>query len=486
MPWPARMGLPRLGGERVRPSLIRVRSAAIEANAARLAALAPDAALCAVVKAGGYGHGAVTAAAAARAGGASWLAVATAAEAAELADAVDGNPPVLVLSELDPDDAAQAAAELPHQVRFTVATPAGVEALTARSTPVRTSPVTEAPASRSGPAGPTYEPEPLAAQSDLADASPESEPPPARSAPAVRPPRRVHLKIDTGMHRMGADPGDLAPVADALTRAAVAGAVRLEGVWTHLAVADDPADEFTAVQLTRFETALAELSRLSALSAAGPVLPQAAAPVLTPAAAPVLTRTGTGPVLAHAAAAAPVLTPAVAPVLTHAANSAGLLAHPRSHREMVRAGIALYGVAPAPALAGRVQLEPALDLVSRVTAVRSVAAGESVSYGRSWYASEPVRVATVPIGYADGVRRHSGAAGVEILIRGRRRPILGTVTMDQLMAAVDPEVAVGDEVVLIGAQGPEQVTVDEVAERLGTIPYEVLVGLGPRLPRVTV
>ena len=378
----------------MRPSLIRVRPAAIEANAARLAALAPGAAFCAVVKAGGYGHGAVTAAAAARAGGASWLAVATAAEAAELTAAIDGNPPVLVLSELDPDDAAQAAAELPDRVRFTVATPAGVEALTARSTP------------------------------------------------AVRQPRRVHLKIDTGMHRMGADPGDLAPVADALGRAAAAGAVRLEGVWTHLAVADDPADEFTAVQLTRFEAALAELDRLGALNAA-------------------------------------------APVLTHAANSAGLLAHPRSHREMVRAGIALYGVAPAPALAGRVRLEPALDLVSRVTAVRSVAAGESVSYGRSWYAAEPVRVATVPVGYADGVRRHSGAAGVEVLIRGRRRPILGTVTMDQLMVAAD-EVAVGDEVVLIGAQGSERVTVDEVAERLGTIAYEVLVGLGPRLPRVTV
>ena len=379
----------------MRPSLIRVRPAAIEANAARLAALAPGAAFCAVVKAGGYGHGAVTAAAAARAGGASWLAVATAAEAAELAAAIDGNPPVLVLSELDPDDAAQAAAELPDRVRFTVATPAGVEALTARSTP------------------------------------------------AVRQPRRVHLKIDTGMHRMGADPGDLASVADALGRAAAAGAVRLEGVWTHLAVADDPVDGFTAVQLTRFETALAELDRLGALNAA-------------------------------------------APILTHAANSAGLLAHPRSHREMVRAGIALYGVAPAPALAGRVRLEPALDLVSRVTAVRSVAAGESVSYGRSWYAAEPVRVATVPIGYADGIRRHSGAAGVEVLIRGRRRPILGTVTMDQLMVATDDEVAVGDEVVLIGAQGSERVTVDEVAERLGTIAYEVLVGLGPRLPRVTV
>lgn len=382
----------------MRPSLIRVRLAAIEANAARLAALAPGAALCAVVKAGGYGHGAVAVAAAARAGGASWLAVATTVEAAQLAGSVEGDPPVLVLSELDPADAAQAAAELPDQVRFTIATPAGVEALAAAA---------------------------------------------ARPGSGSGQPRRVHLKIDTGMHRMGTDPGDLAPVAAALGRASAAGAVRLEGVWTHLAVADDPADGFTAVQLTRFEMALDELDRLGALS--GPT-----------------------------------------PVVTHAANSAGLLAHPRSHREMVRAGIALYGVAPAPALAGRVRLEPALELVSRVTAVRTVDPGESVSYGRSWYAAEPTRVVTVPVGYADGVRRHSGQAGVEILIRGRRRPILGTVTMDQLMVAADDEVSIGDEAVLIGAQGSERVTVDEVAERLGTIAYEVLVGLGPRLPRVTV
>lgn len=433
-----------IGGEGVRPSLIRVRSAAIEANAARLAALAPGAALCAVVKAGGYGHGAAAAAAAARAGGASWLAVATTAEAAELADAIEGDLPVLVLSELDPADAAQAAAELPDQVRFTIATPAGVEALAARSR----SPKAEALAAGPGSAGPI----------------PGTEALPARPGPAGRQVRRVHLKIDTGMHRMGADPGDLAPVADALART---DAVQLEGVWTHLAVADDPADGFTAVQLTRFETALAELDRLGALS--DPV--------------PVVTSRGAS---AGSGGDAFGALPGPVPILTHAANSAGLLAHPRSHREMVRAGIALYGVAPAPALAGRVRLEPALELVSRVTAVRTVAAGESVSYGRSWRAAESARVATVPIGYADGIRRHSGQAGVEVLIRGRRRPILGTVTMDQLMVAADAEVSVGDEAVLIGAQGSERVTVDEVAERLGTIAYEVLVGLGPRLPRMTV
>lgn len=454
-----------IGGEGVRPSLIRVRSAAIEANAARLAALAPGAALCAVVKADGYGHGAVAAAAAARAGGASWLAVATTAEAAELADAVEGDPPVLVLSELDPTDAAQAAAELPDRVRFTIATPAGVEALAAGPGSAGPSSGAEALSARPDPAG-TPEIEALAGQPGPVSPGPGTEALPTRPGPAGRQARRVHLKIDTGMHRMGADPDDLTGVAISLRQATAAGTVRLEGVWTHLAVADDPADGFTAVQLTRFETALAELDRLGALS--GPA-------VVTSREAPA----GRGGA-AFGALSGP------APVVTHAANSAGLLAHPRSHREMVRAGIALYGVAPAPALAGRVRLEPALELVSRVTAVRTVAAGESVSYGCSWRAVEPTRVATVPIGYADGISRHSGQAGVEVLIRGRRRPILGTVTMDQLMVAADAEVAVGDEAVLIGAQGSERVTVDEVAERLGTIAYEVLVGLGPRLPRVTV
>ncbi len=367
----------------MRPTVARIRPAAIEANVARLAELAPGAVLCAVVKASGYGHGGPRAAAAARAAGAAWLAVATTVEAAEIAGAVEGDPPILVLSELDPDDAAAAGTDLPEQVRFTVASVAGVEAL-----------------DRCGST------------------------------------RRVHLGIDTGLHRMGATPGQVAGVVAALGRS---GVVRLEAVWTHLAVADKPDDPFTAVQLRRFDATLAELGECG-----------------------------------------------IGPVMTHAANSAGLIAHPRSHRDMVRPGIAMYGVAPGPALRDRIRLEPALELLSRVTAVRVVPAGESVSYGRRWYAPTPTRVATVPIGYADGIRRDSGAAGVEVLIRGRRRPILGTVTMDQLMVAVDGEVATGDEVVLIGRQGGECITAVEVAERLGTVGYEVLAGLGARIRRVCV
>lgn len=391
----------------MRPTLARVNTGAITANAERLARLAPEAAFCAVVKADGYGHGAVAAAQAALAGGASWLAVATleeAVEAAVAAEAVGCDTPVLILSELTPAEAAKAARTAPAGIRFTVASATGIEALA----------------------------------SDGAT-------------------RRVHLKVDTGMHRMGATASELDAVAAALRRNS--GRLRLEAVWTHLADADASAgtggaesdatshadidaDEsgFTGEQLRRFDEALAAL-RSGGLNAA----------------------------------------------MTHSANSAGLLAHPQSHHNMVRVGIALYGVPPAPALSGALELEPALSLVSRVTAVRTVERGESVSYGRLWYADEPTRVVTVPIGYADGVRRDSGAAGVEVLVRGRRCPIVGAVTMDQLMAAapgdIADETAVGDEVVLIGCQGSDEITATEIAERLGTIAYEVVTGVSARVPR---
>ena len=370
------------------PTVAFVRPAAIEANVRRLAALAGEASVCAVVKADGYGHGASVAARAALAGGASWLAVATVEEALGVAGAVASDTGVLILSELTPDQAAEAVSICGHGIRFTVASVDGIEALDA----------------------------------------------------ATGTSRRVHLKIDTGMHRMGAGISELPTVADALRAASD---LLPEAVWTHLAVADVPDDPFTDEQLRRFDQALAVLRRSG--------LP-------------------TG--------------------VVHAANSAGLLAHPGARRDMVRIGIASYGVAPSPATEGFVELDPALSLVSRISAVRTVAAGESVSYGRCWYAEEATRVATVAIGYADGIRRDSGSAGVEVLVSGRRCPIVGMVTMDQLMVALSPaiagEVAVGHEVVLIGRQGAEEITASEVAERLGTIAYEVLTSLSARVPRVTV
>ena len=372
--------------------LAKVRPAAIEANVRRLADRADDAALCAVVKADGYGHGAVTAARAALAGGASWLAVATIPEALEVAEVVDSvgsDAPVLILAETAPGLAASALGQCPSRVRFTVASVAGIEAL----------------------------------------------------ATAGGLERSVHLKVDTGMHRMGALPDELEAMVEALREAG--SRLRLEGVWTHFAVADAPNDPFTAEQLRRFDSAMAQL-RAFGLSAD----------------------------------------------VVHAANSAGLLAHPNARRDLVRAGIAVYGVPPSPELEGAIELEPALELVSRVTAVRTVAPGETVSYGRHWRAGEPTRVATVAIGYADGIRRDSGSAGVEVLVRGHRCSILGAVTMDQLMVALHPVIAdeatLGDEAVLIGRQGRDEITVTEVAQRLGTIAYEVLTSISARVPRVVV
>ncbi|MXZ54388.1 MAG: alanine racemase [Acidimicrobiaceae bacterium] len=372
--------------------IARVRPAAIEANVRRLAERAGSAALCAVVKADGYGHGAVTAARAALAGGASWLAVATireALEVAETADSVGSDAPVLILAEADPGLVASASGRCSSRVRFTVASVSGIQALAAAGGPARS----------------------------------------------------VHLKVDTGMHRMGALPGELGAMVEALREAGPR--LRLEGVWTHFAVADEPDDPFTAEQLRRFDAAIAQLG------ASG-----------------------------------------VSADVVHAANSAGLLAHPDARRDMVRAGISIYGVPPSPALKGIVELEPALELVSRVTAVRTVAPGETVSYGRHWRAGEPTRVATVAIGYADGIRRDSGSAGVEVLVRGRRCPIVGAVTMDQLMVALPPVIAdeatMGDEAVLIGRQGADEITATEVAQRLGTIAYEVLTSISARVPRVVV
>jgi alanine racemase len=248
-------------------------------------------------------------------------------------------------------------------------------------------------------------------------------------------PLAVHLKVDTGMHRVGCAPDDARALADSI---AARDELRLEGVMTHLAVADEPADPYTGEQLDRFDAVLADLR------AAG-----------------------------------------VRPDLVHAANSAGLLVHgDRARYDLVRAGIAVYGVPPAPGLAGRVPLRPALALKARVAHVKELDAGARLSYGLRYTMPRAGSVATVPVGYADGVPRNLAHAGGEVLLGGARRPIAGTVTMDQLMVdAGDAAVAVGDEVVLLGRQGEHEVTADEWAERLGTIAYEIVCGIGRRVPR---
>lgn len=351
---------------------------AITTNARTLAALAAPAALCAVVKANGYGHGATAAARAALDGGATWLAVALTAEGAELRDA-GITAPILLLSEPPPDEHADV-------VRFdltpTVYTETGIESL-------------------------------------------------ARTASRPLP---VHLKIDTGMHRVGAAMEDAVPLAKAVLAHSQ---LRLGGVWTHCAVADEPGHDATPRQAERFDAVVRELRD------AGIKVP-----------------------------------------LLHAANSAAAIDHPNLRHDLVRCGIALYGLDPSPALAGHADLVPALRLVARVSYVRRVPKGDAVSYGLRRPLDRDSMLATVPIGYADGVPRRLFDVGAEVLIRGRRRPLAGVVTMDQLLVDCgDEPIERGEEVVLLGAQGGDRIGAEEWATKLGTISYEIVCGISARVPR---
>jgi alanine racemase len=368
--------------DRLRPAWAEIDLDAVRANVAELARLAAPAALLAVVKADGYGHGSVPVARAALDAGATWLGVALVEEGIELRDAgID--VPILVLSEPVPG-----AADAVVRARLTPAvyTPGGIESL-------------------------------------------------AKAVAGSGAPRLgVHLKVDTGMHRVGAAPEDAAAL---VARIEELDELELSGFWTHFAVADEPSDPYTAQQLQQFKAVLAT-------SGAAPTRP-----------------------------------------LIHAANSAALLAHPDSRFDLVRTGIAIYGIPPAPILADRAPLQPALSLKTRVSHVKTLAAGERLSYGLRYELARPSRIATVPIGYADGVPRNLGAVGGQVLVHGARHPIAGTVTMDQLMVDVgDENVSVGDEVVLIGRQGTETVTAEEWAERMGTIGYEIVCAIGARVPRI--
>jgi alanine racemase len=258
----------------------------------------------------------------------------------------------------------------------------------------------------------------------------------------------VQVKVDTGMHRVGAGPGEVMEIVDAV---AANRALRLQGLWTHLAVADGTDSEsrlFTDDQLRQFDDVRADLTRR------GLEVP-----------------------------------------LFHAANSAGTIAHPVARYDLVRTGIALYGLAPSPSMVlgapevfGSGGLRPVLSLRARVSFVRHLEKGARPSYGRLRALGEASVVATVPIGYADGVPRDLFDAGATVLIGGRRCPIAGAVTMDQIMVDCGPdaEVRPGDEVVLIGRQGGEESTATDWASMTGTISYEVLCGIGPRVPRVVV
>jgi alanine racemase len=366
-----------------RPGWAAVDLGAIRANVRALRDAVAPARVLAVVKADAYGHGAIPVGRAALDAGAAWLGVALVEEGVALREAgIDA--PVLVLSEPVPDAAACVVA---HRLTPVVYTAPGIEALAKA--------VAE-----------TGAPEPLP----------------------------VHLKVDTGMHRVGAATHEAAALAQQVVDHAE---LRLEGVCTHFAVADEPANPYTEQQLERFDAVLRELAALG-----------------------------------------------IDPGVVHTANTAGALAFAASRRDLVRVGIGLYGIAPVPELDGIVALHPALAVKARVSYVKTLRAGDAVSYGLRYELDRDARIATVPIGYGDGVPRNLANAGGQVLVRGRRGRIAGTVTMDQLMVDVgDLPVERGEEVVLLGAQAGDAITASEWARLLGTIPYEIVCGIGPRVPR---
>ncbi|MGH2767817.1 MAG: alanine racemase [Actinomycetota bacterium] len=245
----------------------------------------------------------------------------------------------------------------------------------------------------------------------------------------------VHIKVDTGMHRYGVP---VEEVAAFLSEVEAMEGLLPRGIWSHFAVAEDVLNPFTKCQYGRF---------LDALEALGPRADG---------------------------------------MVRHLTNSAGLLTFPEAHFDMVRTGIALYGVHPSPALRDRVELEPALSFRARVGLSRRLRAGEAVSYGQRFFLERDGVVATVPCGYADGLSRALTNVG-QVLIRGRRYRIAGTVTMDHFMVDVgEGEVEAGDEVVILGRQGGDEIDAQEVADRLGTIPYEVVCNINARVPRLYV
>jgi len=363
-------------------ALARINLAAIERNCARLLReLGEAGALAAVVKADGYGHGASPSARAALAGGATWIAVATAGEARALRqDGIDAR--LLVMGALSPEE-------------LDVAVAAGADVVAWRE------PFVAALAERAGER-----------------------------------PLCVHVKLDSGMGRLGTHDADQARrVAEATAAAA---GLELAGAMTHFATADDPDDGgFFSAQLDRFSDWAGALRR------------------------------------DHPG------------IVVHAANSAATLREPRSHFDLVRCGVAIYGMDPFQQDPARRELEPALELRSYVADLKPRAAGESAGYGRRFVAESDTVLGVLPIGYGDGVRR-ALSHNADVLVGGRRRPLVGTISMDNLTVDLgpDPDVSAGAPAVLIGVDGGERLTAEEMASRLGTINYEIGCGLTPRVPRV--
>ena len=337
-------------------------------------------AVIAVVKANAYGHGAVPVAKAALKGGASWCAIARLEEALELRKA-GLDCPILLLGYLPPVQMEQAIAK---HISVTV-----------------------------------WEVDQLQRLSAAAERVGES--------------ARLHLKVDTGMSRLGVQTPDALALAQRLSQTP---GLLFEGLFTHFARADEPDVETTAAQERLFNEVVA------AFETAG-----------------------------------------LRPALVHAANSAASLTRPNTLLDAVRLGIAMYGLHPSSEVLCPERVQPALTWKAVLSQVKTLPAGRGVSYGHTYVTSREERIGTVPVGYADGFRR---VTNNQVLVGGRRVPVVGRVCMDQIMLQLDavPDVKEGDEVVLVGPQGDQRISAEEVAGRWGTINYEVVCGIGARVPRI--
>ncbi len=371
-------------GELLRPTWLEIDLEAIGANCRALKdIIGPHVALMATLKADAYGHGALKVAHTVLRNGATWLGVATVSEALPLR-AAGITAPILVFGYIPPWQARQAV-EL--DVRATVYD---------RETPFAL---------------------------DRA----------ARALGRVVP---VHVKIDTGMGRLGLRAEDVVAISTYLRELHTLPGITIEGIYTHFATADELDLSFAETQLQRFQQVLRALE--------------------------------------------------VRPPIVHAANSAATLRLPSAHFDLVRPGIALYGLSPSSAVPLPSAFRAALSFKTQIALVKVVPANEGISYGQTYVTTTAEHIATLPVGYADGFRRGPTNWGT-VLIRGRRAPIRGRVCMDQTMVSIEaiPLARTGDEVVLIGRQGEDAITVEEVAQQLGTSPYEVVAALLARVPRVT-
>jgi alanine racemase len=348
--------------------------------------LPPSTKFMAVVKADGYGHGSVQVSRAAISSGADYLGVASLREALELRNAGIVSP-ILILSESDPKLAEEI---VKHRLSQTVYTEALISALSKASVSLGKTAV-------------------------------------------------VHLKIDTGMGRIGARPDEAVEIIKVVRNLP---GLEFEGVFTHFAKADDLNNDYTRKQLSIFNDLIRASSGLIDFK------------------------------------------------IRHAANSAATLYFPDSHLDMVRVGLSMYGLYPGPDK-NNVALKPALSFKTKVVYLKRVKKGSALSYGGTYRTKKETTIATIPVGYADGYSRGLSNKG-KVLIGGKKFPVVGRVCMDLTLVEMGDETCLtgrqgcemGDEVVLIGTQGRETISADDIAKALNTINYEVVCGIGKRVPRV--